>query len=276
MKTDILILTLLAALLSDVVVAEQQQKLTVEKIVQKSNHMSLYQGNDGKGKVTLTITDKQGRVRQREFNMLRKDIGDNDQDQKYYVYFLTPADVRKMVFMVHKHTKLEKEDDRWLYLPSLDLVKRIASGDKRTSFVGSDFLYEDISGRNMNEDTHKLIETTDKFYILKNVPRKPDSVEFEYYIAYVDRETFLPMRMEYYKKDKRLYRVIESTKIEQVESKENDEAVIYPTVIESVAKDTESGSTTIMTFSKIQYNIGLEDDIFTERYLRRPPRKAMR
>jgi len=26
----------------------------------------------------------------------------------------------------------------------------------------------------------------------------------------------------------------------------------------------------------VQYNIGISDDIFTERYLRRPPREAMR
>jgi outer membrane lipoprotein-sorting protein len=177
--------------------------------------------------------------------------------------------------MVHRHIEPEKDDDRWLYMPSLDLVKRIAAGDKRTSFVGSDFLYEDISGRGVNEDVHELMKTTDEHYILKNIPKKPDSVEFKYYIAYIGKKTFLPMKLEYYKKDERLYRVIESKKIELIEAKENDQKVSYPTVVESVARDLESGSTTVMNYSNVQYNIGIEDDIFTERYLRRPPRKIM-
>ncbi len=254
----------------------QAKELTVDEIVRKANHMALYQGADGKGKVTMVIKDKQGRIRKREFNMLRKNDDNKDRDQKYYAFFQAPADVRKMVFMVHKHGALEKDDDRWLYMPSLDMVKRIAAGDKRTSFVGSDFLYEDISGRSPAEDKHELIKTTDRYYVLKNIPRKPDNVEFEYYLAHIDKKTFLPMKMEFFKKDDRLYRVIESIKVEEIQAEENGKKVAYPTVTVSLAKDMDNGSSTEMTFSNARYNIGLSSKIFTERYLRRPPRKAMR
>ena len=54
------------------------------------------------------------------------------------------------------------------------MVKRIAASDKRTSFVGSDFLYEDISGRGLNEDAHELIETTEDHFVIKNTPKKPE------------------------------------------------------------------------------------------------------
>ncbi len=250
--------------------------LAVDDIIRKTNHIALYQGQDGKGKVTMVITDKQGRTRERQFNMLRQDEDEADQDQKYYVFFQRPADVRKMVFMVHKHADVERDDDRWLYMPSLDLVKRIAASDKRTSFVGSDFLYEDISGRNPAEDTHELVETTNACYVIKNVPKKPETVEFEYYIAHIDRRTFLPMKLEYFKTGGRCYRIIESSQVEHVEAKENGKKVTYPTVTKSIARDLESGGTTEMTFSRMHYNIGLDDSLFTERYLRRPPREAMR
>ena len=161
-------------------------------------------------------------------------------------------------------------------MPSLDLVKRIAAGDKRTSFVGSDFLYEDISGRSAAEDTHELIRTTRDHYVLKNVPKNPEKVEFEYYTAYIDKKTFIPVRMEYFKKNDRLYRIIMSEKIEEVASEENGKKVFYPTVTVSVAKDVENGSETRMFFSNVQYNVGLDDNIFTERYLRRPPRVVLR
>ncbi|KMY66226.1 membrane protein [Desulfocarbo indianensis] len=254
----------------------QAQEPSVDEIIHKANHMALYQGADGKGKVSLVITDKEGRIRNREFNMLRKNQDNVDQDQKYFAYFKAPADVRKMVFMVHKHAALEKDDDRWLYLPSLDLVKRIAAGDKRTSFVGSDFLYEDISGRSPVDDQHELIKTTDKFYVVKNIPKRPESVEFEYYVAYIDKATFIPFKMEFFKKDNRLYRLIEVLKTENISAKKNGKDVVYPTVTSSVARDLENGSSTAMIYSNIKYNVGLSDDLFTERYLRRPPRDVMR
>ncbi len=245
----------------------QPEKITdVETIVNKANIMAYYQGQDGKAKVKMTITDKKGRARLREFIILRKDIEDGG-DQKYYVYFLKPADVRKMVFMVHKHADISKDDDRWLYLPALDLVKRIAASDKRTSFVGSDFLYEDVSGRSLEEDTHKLIETTDEYYMVKNVPKEPDAVEFSYFNVSICRKTFVPMKMEFYDKKGKLYRVIESQKVEIIQG--------LPTVVKSVVSDLNTGSKTEMEFTDVKYNIDLKD-IFTERYLRKPPREAVR
>jgi len=238
----------------------------VEVIVNKANLAAYYQSNDGRAKVSMKITDKKGQVREREFIILRKDIQEGG-DQKYYVYFLKPADVRKMVYLVHKRSDLNKDDDRWLYMPSLDLVKRVAASDKRTSFVGSDFLYEDVSGRSLLEDTHELIQTTDTLYIVKNVPKNPDSVEFGYYNVSIDRKTFIPMKMEYYDKNNKLYRVIESVKLEKIQN--------FPTVVKSVVSDLRTQSKTEMEFSDVKYDIELED-IFTERYLRRPPQEAVR
>lgn len=271
-----MVLGLFVSAFATATAGETQKEPTVDEIVRKATHMAFYQGTDGKGKVTMVITDKQGRTRKREFNMLRKDGGDQDLDQKYLAYFQEPADVRRMVFMVHKHAGLGKDDDRWLYMPSLDLVKRIAAGDKRTSFVGSDFLYEDISGRNIAEDTHELIKTTDQYYVLKNIPKRPGDVEFDYYTAYIDKKTFIPMKIEYFKKNNRLYRIIEAVRVENIQANDKGRKVTYPTVTVSIAKDLERGSKTEMRFANIQYNIGLDDSVFTERYLRRPPRDVMR
>jgi hypothetical protein len=146
-------------------------------------------------------------------------------------------------------------------------VKRIAASDKRTSFVGSDFLYEDVSGRSLEEDTHELIKTSEELFVVKNVPKQPDNMEFSYYNVSIDRKNFVPMKMEYYDKSGKLYRTIESVKVEEIQG--------FPTVVKSVVSDLRTGSKTEMEFSDVKYNINLED-IFTERYLRRPPREAIR
>jgi hypothetical protein len=107
------------------------------------------------------------------------------------------------------------------------------------------------------------------------VPKDPESVEFGYYNVSVDRGTFVPMKMEFFDKQGKLYRIIESQKIETIEVKEADKVEKFPTVVKSAVKDLNTGSTTEMEFSNVQYNINLED-IFTERYLRRPPKEAIR
>ena len=260
---------------SQVKQGEADEPLTdVNVIVNKANIAAYYQGNDGRANVKMVITNKQGQQRLREFIIFRKDEQDSG-DQKYYVYFEKPADVRKMVYLVHKHTAKDKDDDRWLYLPSLDLVKRIAASDKRTSFVGSDFLYEDVSGRNLEEDVHELIDTTEKYYVVKNTPKNPDTVEFTYYNVSIDRKTFLPMKMEFFEKDNKFYRTIESVKVDNIEVTDGDKKIVLPTVTKSVVSDLKTSSKTEMEFSDVKYNIKLED-IFTERYLRRPPRELIR
>ncbi len=119
----------IALILTIGTVAFAQDSPTVDEIVKNTNHVSYYQGKDGVARVKMTITDAQGRNREKEFSILRLNTDDKDEAQNFYVYFHAPADERGTVFMVHKH--LGKDDDRWLYLPGLDVTKRIAASDEQ-------------------------------------------------------------------------------------------------------------------------------------------------
>ncbi len=233
--------------------------MSANEIVQKAEQISYYKGKDGKAKVTMNISDG----RSRQFVILRKNAGKN---QKFFVYFKTPGDVRRMTFLIHKYTT--KDDDRWMYLPENDLVKRIASGDKRTSFAGSNFFYEDVSGRNPKDDNHELIETTDNFYVIKSIPVKASQVEFVYYKTWIHKTTFIPTKVSYYNKAGKNYREYEAKKVEKIDG--------FQTVTEAVMRDLESGGETKLSYSKVKYNIGLKDNIFTERFLKNPPKKLLK
>jgi len=241
------------------------QEMSAEEIAKRAENASYYQGDDGRARVAMVIKDKQGRIRNREMTILRKDILNNGKetgDQRFYVYFHDPSDVRDTVFMVWKHPLAD--DDRWLYLPALDLVRRIAAEDERSSFVGSDFFYEDVSGRSAAEDTHELQDTTDTYFVLTSTPKKPELVEFHHFISYIHKETFLPVQVEYYKEDGTQYRQYTVEKVETIED--------VPTVMQSIMKDLSDGGQTTLTYSQVNYNVGLSKEIFTERYLRNPPR----
>jgi len=234
-------------------------------IVEKANHKAYYQGQDGKAAVQMTITDSQGRKRNKSFTILRKDMSEEDTDQKFYVYFHRPADERGTVFMVWKH--IGRDDDRWLYLPALDVTKRIAASDERTSFVGSDFYYEDVSGRGIKEDEHELLRTTDTYYVVKSRPKKPDMVEFDHYLTYVHKVSFIPVTAEYYRSGSK-YRELTVQKVKDIQG--------FTTITKQRMEDLEAGSQTVIEYTSVEYNLGLPEDIFTERYLRRAPRRYLR
>lgn len=238
-----------------------------QAIVNRASAAAYYQGADGKAHVTMSIRDAQGRERKREFVILRHDVGNEDNgEQRFYVYFKKPADVSRTAFLVWKHA--DRGDDRWLYLPALDLVKRIAPSDERTSFVGSNFFYEDVSGRGPQEDRHVLVETTDNFYIIDSDPKETGSVEFKRYRSYIHKTSFIPVKIEYFDSRDEIYRTYEASKVESIQG--------FPTVMESRMNDVATGGKTVLTYSKVEYDLGLPVDIFTERYLRNPPRRYIR
>jgi outer membrane lipoprotein-sorting protein len=234
----------------------------VEDIIRRANLAFYYAGDDFRARMRMTIADDRGRERLRQFTVLRRDESDGG-DQDYVVLFSRPADVRNTVFLVKKH--VGKDDDRWLYLPDLDLVKRIAAGDKRTSFVGSHFFYEDVSGRGTEEDEHELIETTDDFYVVKNTPIDERSVEFSAWTVWIDKENFVPSKMEYSDETGEVYRRIEALEVREIGGN--------PTVTEMKASDLRTGGHTIAQFRDVEYDLGIPESVFTERTLRNPPRK---
>ncbi len=241
------------------------QEPTVDEIVAKANNRSYYQGADGSAQATMTVTDAQGRTRLRQLSILKLNVKEGG-DQKYYVYFHKPTDVRGMSYIVWKHAG--KDDDRWLYLPAMDLVRRIAASDKRSSFAGTTFLYEDISGRSVDLDTHELLNSDGSYYVLKNTPKDAGAVEFSYFTVSVDKQNFVPMKAEYFDKAGKLYRIIEALEVADIQG--------YPTVTKMKASDLNANANTVTAFSAIKYDIGLKDEIFTERFLRTPPQQWLK
>ncbi|MDC8832012.1 outer membrane lipoprotein-sorting protein [Alteromonas gilva] len=239
-----------------------QAAVDVNQLIRQAEKTAYYAGDDGRSDARMMIVDSQGRKQLRQFTILRKDVKDNG-DQKMMVFFSRPTDVKDTVFRVEKHAATNEDDDRWLYLPALDLVKRISAGDKRTSFVGSHFFYEDVSGRAVSQDDFSMLSETAERYILKAVPKQPDTVEFAYYIVEIDKATSLPVLINFFKSDDTNYRRVESVEIEEVQG--------FPTVLRSKVSDLTNGGYTLMEFRGSEYNVGLPDEVFSERSLRNPP-----
>jgi len=245
--------------------ASSEDKLSADQIVEKASHASYYGGNDGRTLARMKIVDANGRKQLRQFTILRKDDKDGG-EQKFLLVFSRPADVKGTVFMVHK--KPQSQDDRWLYLPALDLVKRISAGDKRISFVGAHYFYEDVSGRSPSEDNHTLVSDEGDKYILTHTPKDKSSVEFDSYKTWIDKTNYLPMVIEYYDAIGKPIRKIEALAVKTVQN--------IPTVTKAKVTNLIDNSYTLMEFKRMKYDLGITNDVFTERSLRNPPSKWLK
>lgn len=240
--------------------------LTAEEIVKKSQEAFYYQGDDFRARVVMKLITKSGNERIREMTMLRKNYGKTGGEQKYFIYFHQPSDVNKMSFMVYKYKG--RDDDRWLFIPAINMIKMIAARDKSSSFVGSDFTYEDISGRDIDDDTHSLeredILNGQDVYVIKSTPKAGD-MNYSYKMSWISKKHFLPLKEEYYDLKGVLMKIFTAVKIEEYKG--------FPTVVQRTMKNLQSGHRTEVDFLDTEYNVGIEDSLFSERFLKRPPAK---
>jgi outer membrane lipoprotein-sorting protein len=243
-----------------------QKTMTPREVAANYQKAFFYPGKDMRVVVFMRLIESGGKERTREMTLLRKNT-ENSLDQKYFIFFHQPADVEGMTFMVYKYS--QKDDDRWLFMPALDLVKRIAANDKRSSFVGSDFTYEDVSGRDLSEDVF-TIEKEEKLmdkdcYVLKSVPKDPKGADYSYKLSWIDKISFLPLKEEYYDVRRELYKVFTAEEVKEMGG--------FPTVARRKMENVKNKHQTQVTYNQVEYNLGIEPDLFSERFLKRPPTK---
>ncbi len=248
---------------------------SAEEIMERSQRAFHYVGNDAKGKLTMELIDRNGGKRVRVLTMLRRNQ-ESGGEQKYFMYFHEPGDVRRLTFMVWKYPA--GEDDRWIFIPAVDLIRRIAAEDKYSSFVGSDFSHGDVSGRNVAEDSHSLTGEEKlgerEVFVIESVPR--GAAAFTKRISWIDKENFLPLKEEFYDAQDELQRVFTADRIEDIAVGEGDDRRVYPTIMKRTMRNVKTGHRTEVTVNSVVYDLGLKDSDFSERRMRKPPRSWIR
>jgi outer membrane lipoprotein-sorting protein len=86
-------------------------------------------------------------------------------------------------------------------------------------------------------------------------------------LAWIDKESFLPLKEEYYDAKDDLIRVFSADEFKPVQG--------HWTITRRTMKNTKTGHSTETVFTTIAYDVGLSEDLFSERYLRQPPMKEI-
>ncbi len=176
--------------------------------------------------LVLDIIEKNGKTEQR----VLKEYGGGDNGLKNAVFvFTSPASVKDTRIL--QSEKTNKDDDKWVYLPSLRTTRRLGASERSKSFVGTELTYNDMSTRKIGDDTHTMLSENEKVTVtsegfgtvhyncwkIKETPVKAKSraVEYAYRDLFIDKETYLPVRIQSYDKAGKLMKTMDIEKIEK-------------------------------------------------------------
>ena len=230
----------------------KDQVLTGHDIMQK-----VYQLPDGEDRTStwqMTLIDKGGRKRVRELIFYSKDYGP---DTHTLIYFLDPPDIKGTGFLSYEYDDPQKTEDQWLYLPALKKVRRISGASKNDDFMGTDFTYNDMGKRPVDEDTHQLLREEDldgqRCWVIESIPRSKNDL-YSRRISWIRQDSLCESRVEYYDRRGSLLKTL-TVPDQRIQDG-------FWTAFKMVMDNTQKNHKTILEVKKIAYNQGIKDSLF--------------
>ena len=199
----------------------------------------------------------------------------------------------------------DKDDDIWIYLPALKKVRRLVSSNKKDSFVGTDFTYEDVIGQKVEEWNHRLVKeekcksdgpappdrargggasedqpsvsphgpprTNDNqtCYVIESLP-KNDAVKsnsgYGKRTTWIRKDNFVMIKGEILDQSLQPLKTFNFTDVQLV-----DPAREKWQQMRLEAANIQTGHRTVIQFENFKANQKIKDDFFTTRYMEREP-----
>ena len=253
------------------------QQLSADAIARRVQDRDV--GRDTRTTMRMKLFDRHGRSRERALTMVSlrgrgtpgAAPGAPDGD-RLLLRFTYPNDIRGTAFLVWEHPG--SEDERFLYLPSLARVRRIAGAETQESFVGSDFTYEDIGGREFDDYTYGTVEENASWtppsggasraaWRLES-RRKDPTAPFPRVVSTVLKDSFVVVGAEIYNRRNEKQKVYTVRRLEQIEG-------IWTAMDTEMTNATEKSRTELIV-EQADYNVGLKESDFTRRELERGAR----
>ena len=141
------------------------------------------------------------------------------------IRFLAPANI-KGTAMLSVEDKKAGRDDQWLYLPAFRRTRRIGAAELGDRFVGSDFFYEDMKARDVDDYRYRHLreQTVDgaRCYVIECVPKKPKVKKESPYgksHIWLDKSTLMPVRLRHFDRRMRPLKEIRFTQRKRIVKK---------------------------------------------------------
>jgi hypothetical protein len=228
-------------------------------IVQTSQNKTRSKSEHYEG--TLEVIDAKSKITTKRWTF---DRAGSFGDSRAILRFTAPPEVKGVALLIVNHP--ERSSDQWMWIPALERDRRVSMQDRRTRFFGTDFSFEDLEERDVGQYDYKLLgdDAVDgaSCWKIESRPKQSKSSQYTTVILWFRKDNYVLAKLEGYEKEK-LVRRIGYTDIAQVDS------------IWSARKlavyDAGRNSRTVLTLTKLQYNVPMKEEDFTVEALRRAP-----
>jgi hypothetical protein len=207
----------------------------------------------------MIIAAKDGSTTERLVDQYSSKSGGSN---KTVVVFQKPASVANTRFLTIENPG--KADDRWIFLPALGKVRRIAASEGSGSFMGTDLSYDDVSSadRDSDADAHALLreESLDgkDSWVIESRPKDPD-YQYSRMVSWIEKSTRISLKIELYDRKGDLVKVLEILKSEDKQGR------LTPTVTRMTTVKAKTSTT--INVEIVKYDDPVPASVFTTKFL---------
>ncbi len=243
---------LLLPLLIAPVLAQDARQIVEESQRRGRANSQRYEGS-------LEVTGANGKVSRKSWNYVRTGSYGNS---KAIIRFTSPAEVKGVALLIVNHP--DRASDQWMWTPAIGRDRRIALQDRSTRFFGTDFSFEDLEERDVDQYDYSMQgeEAVDgaPCWKIESRPRKGKTSQYTRSVVWIRKDNYVAARYENYIKDA-LARRLRQSRIENIQG------IWTPRLLEMT--DLRRNSRTALSFEKLEYNVPMNDNDFTVQALRR-------
>jgi outer membrane lipoprotein-sorting protein len=226
-------------------IVDESQKRTDSK---SQRYEGILQTVDGSGKTT-------------EKRWVQDRIGAHGQS-KAVIRFTAPAEVKGVALLIVNHP--DRSSDQWMWTPAIERDRRIALQDRSTRFFGTDFSFEDLEERDVDQYDYTLLGAEDMngadCWRIQSIPKQAKSSQYTKSVVWIRKDDYASARVESYVKDQ-VVRRLNYSRIVNIQG-------IW-TARELTMNDLKRRSLTKLTLDKVEYNLPFKDEDFTLQAIRR-------
>jgi hypothetical protein len=236
-----------------VVAAAQDARQIVSEVHKRSTAQSQrYEGS-------LRVVDGKGRTSDKRWTYER--IGSHG-NSKTIIRFTSPAEVNGVALLVLNHP--DRPSDQWMWTPAINRDRRVALQDRRTRFFGTDFTFEDLEERDVEQYDYvmKGEESLDgaACWKIESTPRPGRRSQYTRSTLWIRKSDFTYAQIDNFSGDTMIRRI-------SYKDVQNVQGISTARTVEM--QDVTRNSRTILKMDSLNYNVPLRDDQFTLEALRR-------
>jgi outer membrane lipoprotein-sorting protein len=217
---------------------------------------------DQQASVTMQLRRKSGATTTRVMNMATLEVANDG--ARTIVSFNNPVDVKGTEVLTYTHSTAD--DEQWIYLPAFKRVKQISDANKTTSFMGSEFTYEDLNSLNIQlpKFDYRFLRTEEldgtPCQVVERVPRYARSA-YKRQVVWVDRARSVVLKIEYYDTKDVLAKTLSLSKFQKYLGSQWR--------ADEMSMVSASGDSTLLTWRDYKFKSGLALNDFSVSALKR-------